>query len=316
MSSPSLHRSESATGDPCILCGASTWTPLREGHDLCRRDGDVTYLLARCVACSHVMQQPQPGAEELRDAYSADYTPYRPGWKKGGLRLWRVLRNVTTWRRIRRLRNCGRGSDLLEIGCGAGDFLRQAHRLGWNVKAAEYNPELAALLRRELNFDVRDGELRSGLWPPASFDVVVMWSVLEHMPDPLHGLTLAAAYLRPGGILLIQIPTASGVRAGSIFGEHWVVLDFPRHLNFFSRSSLADLLSHAGLEPVLFRTPFLDTAWCYCASAVSLIGKSRGLARLARAAFFALFLFLSIPAILFRSWTGKGTEAFAMAVKR
>ncbi len=53
--------------------------------------------------------------------------------------------------------------------------------------AVEYSCALADALRTELGFDVRTGELTPGLWESGSFDVVVMWSVIEHLQNPARG---------------------------------------------------------------------------------------------------------------------------------
>ena len=157
-----------------------------------------------------------------------------------------VLRELTTRRRLRRLRRFGNGDKLLEVGCGAGDFLHAAHRVGWDVSAVEYSGTLASALRHELGFDVRTGDLAPGLWERGSFDVVALFSVLEHLQNPLDALVTASSYLRAGGVVFIQIPTLSGVKTGEQFGQYWALLDLPRHLSFFDRKYLSELCDKAG----------------------------------------------------------------------
>lgn len=302
---------------PCTVCRGSQWTFVRMGGDLYQPDDDTQFRLEQCLACGQIMQNPLPTSEQLGKAYSTEYAPYRPAWKESGWPLWKVLREWTTWRRMRRLRRYGRGKTLLEVGCGGGDFLVATHRAGWDVKAVEYSGSLADALRTELGFDVRTGDLTPGLWEEGSFDAVIMWSVLEHLSNPLEALQTAARYLRPGGSLFIQIPTLYGVEQGMKFGQYWALLDLPRHLSFFGRECLADLCQQAGLRLTVFKTPLLETAWCYFASVSSFANHSRRpLGRVAGALSLAFFSVLSFPSMVLRAWRGHGTEAFAVAVKR
>jgi SAM-dependent methyltransferase len=290
---------------------------LRQGRDWLHPDEEVKFKLSRCVSCGHVMQTPPPGDAELRKAYSEDYAHYRPAWNESGWPFWRVLRELTTWRRIRRLKRHGKGHKLLEVGCGAGDFLFAAHRAGWEVSAVEYNGKLAESVRTELGLDVRTGELRRGTWKEGEFDVVALWNVLEHVRSPLDTLATASSYLRDGGLLFVQTPTLDATEQEKWFGEYWVLLDLPRHLNFFARGSLSTLCSKAGMEMTVFETPALDTAWCYSASSFSYILHAEGRTQaILRSIGVGARAVLGLPKMAVQAWRGHGTEAFAIAVKR
>ena len=250
----------------CTVCGGDKWSFVRSGCDLYQADDETSFKLDRCLSCGQIMQNPLPTQKQLSKAYSAEYAPYRPAWKQHGWPLWKILREWTTWRRMRRLQRYGAGTRLLEVGCGAGDFLHAAHRAGWGVWAVEYNCALADALRTELGFDVRTGELTPGLWESGSFDVVVLWSVIEHLQNPGEAMATASSYLRAGGVVFIQIPTLYGVEQGIFFRQYWALLDLPRHLSFLSKECLADLCEKAGMKLIMFKTPLLETAWCYFAS--------------------------------------------------
>ena len=297
----------------CTVCGGGEWSFVRRGSDLYQPEDATTFQLERCLSCGQVMQNPLPTAEQLSKGYSAEYAPYRPAWKEAGWPLWKILRELTTYRRLRRLQRYGSGDRLLEVGCGAGDFLVGAQRKGWQVCAVEYSDSLATALRTELGFDVRAGDLEPGLWPNASFDAVILWSVLEHLHNPLEALRTTSAFLKPGGAAFIQIPTVYGVEQGLGFGQYWALLDLPRHLSFFSKDLLSHLCDQAGMKLIVFKTPMLETAWCYFTSTVNYASRAKSPFR---AVWLTLVSILSFPAIALRVWRGRGTEAFAVAVKR
>jgi SAM-dependent methyltransferase len=308
---------EKAVRSRCTVCEGDRWNFVRRGCDLYQPDSQESFELYRCLSCGQVMQNPLPTPEQLSKAYSAEYAPYRPGWKETGWPLWKVLRELTTRRRMKRLRRYGKGSKLLEVGCGAGDFLHAAHRAGWDVSAVEYSAPLADALRLELGFDVRTGELTPELWQPGSFDVVALFSVIEHLRNPQEALVTASSYLRPGGAVFIQIPTLRGVELGVEFGQYWALLDLPRHLSFFGREGLSDLCDQAGMQLIVFKTGLLETTWCYFQS----LSNYRSLSTLAErrttgVVSLALRSVLSFPSMVVRAFQGHGTEAFAVAVKR
>jgi SAM-dependent methyltransferase len=306
---------ERATDSRCTVCGEAEWSFVRMGCDLYQPNDQATFKLYRCLSCGQIMQNPLPTSDQLSKAYSAEYAPYRPAWKEAGWPLWKILRELTTSRRLRRLQRYGKGSKLLEVGCGAGDFLHAVHRAGWEVKAVEYSDALASSLRTELGFDVRTGDLVPGLWANGTFDVVALWSVLEHLSNPLEALKTTCSYLKPGGVAFLQIPTLYGVQQGRRFHQYWALLDLPRHISFFGREALADLCKKADMELIVFKTSLLETAWCYYASVSNYANLSRG-RRFVGAISLALFSVLSFPLMVVRAWRGHGTEAFAVAVKR
>jgi SAM-dependent methyltransferase len=262
------------------------------------------------------MQNPLPTPDVLRKSYEVEYAPYRPAWKENGRPLWKILRDLTTARRIRRLKKFTKGHNLLEVGCGAGDFLYAARHEGWRVATVEYNEKLVETLRTELSIDARAGELRHGLWEPDSFDVIVLWSVIEHVPDPNETLITASSYLRSGGTLLLQFPTANGVERGKFFKRYWATLDLPRHINFFNRDSLSTVCAKAGMELKLYKTSFLDVGWCYLASCCNYAGAAKGKAqKFLRLAMLVPLVVLALPYMALQPWRGRGTEAWAIVVK-
>ena len=222
-------------------------------------------------------------------------------------------------RRLRRLRRYGKGSKLLEVGCGAGDFLHAVHRVGWDVKAVEYSDALADALRTELGFDVRTGDLAPGLWEHGTFDVVALWSVLEHLSNPLRGAgdDLLLSESRRGCRSSRYRPS-TGCSRECNFAQYWALLDLPRHLSFFGQEGLSDLCDKAGMKLIVFKTPLLETAWCYFASICNYASHSANpcggsLGTLIAHAAIGSYPF---PLMAVRAWRGHGTEAFAVAVKR
>ncbi|MBL8852198.1 MAG: class I SAM-dependent methyltransferase [Planctomycetaceae bacterium] len=157
--------------------------------------------LYRCRKCRLLFRAPALStfdAEALYESISGDEWQY-DAWDSSA---W-----ILAHRRLQ-LRTPG---DLLDIGSFDGQFLAQAPP-GWRRAAIEPNPGAVAHLQQQ-GIDAIQGVLNDDVCSrlQGKFDVVAMFDVFEHLHDPLHGLRLAAACLRPGGALYLSTGNA----------DHW-----------------------------------------------------------------------------------------------
>jgi ubiquinone/menaquinone biosynthesis C-methylase UbiE len=96
--------------------------------------------------------------------------------------------------------NVGRGTRLLDIGCGTGMAAQLAAQLGAHVTGLDASEaELAIARERVPNGDFRCGEMEELPYADASFDVVTGFNSLQFADDPLHALQEARRVARPGG---------------------------------------------------------------------------------------------------------------------
>ena len=137
---------------------------------------------------------------------------------------------------------------LLDVGCGAGTFLRAAARAGWEAVGVEVSAT-AAEHNRAAGFEVFTGFLEEARYPEGHFDVVIASEVLEHVPDPGEMLREILRVLRPGGLLWATTPNGRGLSARAL-GLGWSAVCPPEHLHLFSRRAAAQLLSETGFGRV------------------------------------------------------------------
>jgi SAM-dependent methyltransferase len=116
--------------------------------------------------------------------------------------------------------------------------------MGWRLAGIELDPE-AAGKARGVTPDIFVGDPRQAPFPPASFDLITAFHVLEHLPDPLGALRAMLGWLAPGGLMIVEVPNADGLGA-RLFGRYWSGLDFPRHLVHFTPRTLGALVERAG----------------------------------------------------------------------
>lgn len=141
-----------------------------------------------------------------------------------------------------------RGSGrLLDYGCGSGWYAYRMKQLGWDVTAMDFSAHAVAQVRRRFGIRALAGTLPHPQVRPASFDVITMGAVLEHVHDPHEVIAAAAEALRPGGYLAISVPNFAGWGRRH-FRQHWWGLQLPHHLLHFTPDTLRRLLASHGLE--------------------------------------------------------------------
>lgn len=217
----------------CNVCGATSPARLFTATDYLTRE---RFAVVRCSRCALAFVSPRPSAPELGRYYPAVYY----GTRRSGFEAITVRRRA---RRVERLHGRAPGR-VLDVGCGHGGMLRLLRARGWQVVGTEFGarPDEPAD-----DLDLRYAPLEACGFPPDSFDVVTMWHVLEHMPDPQATLREVRRILAPGGRFLVAVPNFGSLQA-RLTGPDWFHLDVPRHLFHFRPDDLATLLGRAGFQ--------------------------------------------------------------------
>jgi ubiquinone/menaquinone biosynthesis C-methylase UbiE len=97
-----------------------------------------------------------------------------------------------------------RGRDVLEVGCGTGLILEKLARLARRAEGVDLSPGMLALAQGR-GLSVREGSATELPFPDASFDVVVSFKVLAHVPDIERALSEMARVCRPGGHVVAEL---------------------------------------------------------------------------------------------------------------
>jgi SAM-dependent methyltransferase len=209
------------------------------------RDG---YHIVECARCGLLYVGEDPAAIDFsalydqayytggREGVFADYVGQAPSRRAAARRrLWSLRQRVPRGR-------------LLDVGCAAGFFLAEAQ--AWyaarGVELSEYSSQFA---REQLGLDVVTGTLHDAAFTAGSFDLVTLWDVIEHVPDPRAVLAEVARVLAPGGEVVLTTGDWGSAYAQRR-GVTWHLLTPPWHLYFFSRATLARTAAAAGLRVV------------------------------------------------------------------
>jgi SAM-dependent methyltransferase len=197
-----------------------------------------------CTECGLGRFHPAPEVEEVRALYPDEYYG-EPGSKFQPLIEW-LVRLVGT-RHIGFLsRNLAPGAKVLDVGCGRGVLLSELANRGFEVHGQEISAEAARGADPRAEIRIAASVAEAG-YPDCSLDEVIIWHVLEHLPDPRASLEAVHRALKPGGRLVVAVPNFESAQARWT-GAAWFHLDLPRHLYQFPVSALQRLLSDVGFE--------------------------------------------------------------------
>lgn len=177
----------------CLLCGGLRHRPVFDEFGI-----DIL----RCEECGHLFSSypADPHYDEFWGDEVADGGHFY--WSQARIRMHEVF-----FRRFM----AGTSGRLLDMGCGLGFFLRSAASYtGWEAYGCEISPAAVRYAREKLGLEnVICGRLEEVDLPQESFDIITMWDVLDHIPQPDALLRRCHALLRPGGICFIRTPNVT-----------------------------------------------------------------------------------------------------------
>lgn len=203
--------------------------------------------IRRCRDCDLGFTDPRPTEDTVSALYetkdSNDFDRIRDTFidkLKDALAV-RGIRRTT--RRISR----ERVRRVLDFGCGNARFALAAQRVFPDaaVDAVDYQPEPPPLLatpNQRVSYVTVDGFHRAS----TRYDLIYLRHVLEHSHHPIELLRELGARLDEGGTLYVEVPNLES-RCARVFGGAWTNWYVPYHIHHFSRRSLSEALTSAGL---------------------------------------------------------------------
>jgi SAM-dependent methyltransferase len=205
--------------------------------------------LWRCRGCGSIFADPRGAADaqELYEHYYDRATFEVPEQVAAALR--RIVHAAEPFRQSGRW---------LDMGFGEGALLDLVAEAGWSCSGTEISPRVLEQ-GRSRGWAVAASTDDPALFPPASFDVVTMVELVEHVPAPTRFLGDAARLLRPGGLLYITTPNANSLNRRYL-GHSWSVVCPPEHLTLWSPRGLSLAVRRAGFRIESLRAEGLNPA--------------------------------------------------------
>lgn len=220
----------------CIFCGTSpadVYAHAKSLHD------ERWFTVVRCRQCNLVYTSPRIAnkAAEIQNHEA----PPSDTFEDHAIRRCAVAAEM----QIVRLERCMRPGRLLDFGCGRGVLVHAACRRGWDAIGADIDSALIQEAnaywgqRRLFSNNVDVLIERFG----ATFDAIVATQVFEHLTNPLEFLVKMRSLLRPGGIVLVDVPN---LRCLGERLHRGASLDPTAHLYYFTPQTIRTLFERAG----------------------------------------------------------------------
>ena len=261
----------------CPVCGSDTFVPFLSAMDYFL--SSEKFEIVKCKSCGFRFTNPRPEAAELGKYYeSAEYISHSDSRKGIFAAVYQQVRKFTLGRKLAMISKFQQKGEILDIGCATGQFLNYMAEHGWNATGIEPDNKTRARAISEYGLKVFPEEQLNS-FDKATFDVITMWHVLEHVSDLNGRMKQLKNLLKPQGTLIIAVPNCEAYDA-KIYREFWAGYDLPRHLYHFSKSDMKLLTGKFGFTIVNILPMKFDAFYVSLLSEKYKAGKMRWLSAL------------------------------------
>lgn len=231
----------------CPVCNHSVTQPFLQVKDHFLSSEE--FRIVECIQCGFRYLNPRPDSTEISRYYdSPEYTSHDTGKKSVFNFVYKLIRSQAVRKKYQLITKNTKGKRLLDIGCGTAEFIAWCGKKGMMVTGVEPNPKAREYAKTRHGIAVfPEGALET--ISPASFDVITLWHVLEHVHDLNRRMERIGDMLSPGGLLVIAVPNSDSWDA-CYYKEAWAAYDPPRHLYHFTKETISRLAQKHEFETI------------------------------------------------------------------
>ena len=231
----------------CPVCGGSDFTDFLTCKDYTVTQEDFT--ITQCSNCGFKFTNPRPEESEIGRYYQSDEYISHSNTKKGLInRIYHIVRSRALKSKLKLVNKLVKDQprNILDNGCGTGFFLQTCKTDGWNVRGCEPDQKTRAMATENVGIDIVANIFDESL-QAASFSIVTMWHVLEHVHQIDKTIQRLYELLTNNGVLVIAVPNANAHEAKQ-FQSAWAAYDVPRHLYHFTPETINPLFQKHGFK--------------------------------------------------------------------
>lgn len=227
------------TETACAICGPHEYevvgTRDRNGRPL---------RSVLCTSCGLVWTNPRPSDADVDTYYASSYRVDYAGQHVPSRR--KILRGLIGGEERRQIfaRDLHAGDRVLDIGCGAGEFVFLLRARGVDATGIEPGEEFSDFSRRIMQVPIQTATVESASVAPGSQQLITMFHMLEHAADPRRTLSTIRGWLAPEGRLVVEVPSIDATVQAPAHRFHYA------HLYNFTAATLGAIGEAAGLSVV------------------------------------------------------------------
>ena len=229
----------------CPVCAGHSFSHLftKQGEDF-----------VRCQNCGLMLINPRPAMKQVEETYDSEYSDHYIN------KADKKLKRCKKW--VARVKNrFVQSGRWLDVGCSAGFVVAAAKQAGFDAYGVELEAAAVNYANEELGLsNVRVGTLEEQQYPDEYFDVISMYDVIEHVPDPNSVVIELKRLIKPSGVIEIRTPDLGHWQTPKDL-IRWKEVKPSEHLYYFNARTLERLFKQHGLilkkKRIMFK-PALD----------------------------------------------------------
>jgi fatty acid desaturase/SAM-dependent methyltransferase len=318
---PFPHAPEIATEEvPCGLCGSRESQFYAESYDYEYQSCSNRWKFVQCLKCRNVYLNPRPVREALPIIYPTTYYAYN--YAKVMNPISQRLKALVDARRFAAIRRQIKGEihAYLDIGCGNGRYLYAMAATGL-PRSQIYGIELDAAVTERLRaegFQAQHCPFEEARdLPRGTFQLITLFSVLEHLSSPQETLERAYDLLAPGGMLVFEVPNVKSDNGWLFRKNYWGGYHTPRHWNLFSLDTVKQVCEPMGYGVIRLDRTTGHAFWLW--STHHYVRYALGWDRLGKLldpCRCLLGVLLVTPIDMIRAWLGYETDNMVVFLKK
>lgn len=201
----------------------------------------------KCLNCGVVQHSNVPSISAIGKIYNREYFTKKKEGRGADFIGEEKLYKERFSDRLKRIEKRIKKGRMLDIGASVGHFMSVAKEHGWDVSGIEISADAVEMAKQRYRLDIQIGTIDDINIEKGLFDVVTLWHVFEHFPDPLSPLRKIYDCVRDGGLLVMELPNIESKEAKSDITK-WSFLMPDEHIHHYTPKAISILLETNGFK--------------------------------------------------------------------
>jgi len=232
----------------CQNCGSDKFDFFLKSKDNRFRKNEKVFTIVKCRKCGLVYLNPIFPESDLNKFYGVDFYSGSGNFLN---KISKIISLITTFSFMKKIKKYKKNGRVLDVGSGLGGLVRSFIKYGYDAYGVEINDDAKPFIDDELKKKIIFDDLKNVNFKRKSFDVITTTHVLEHVYDIKSFLNEIKTNLKDDGLLYIKVPNNNFFEY-KLFKNYAYNLEVPRHLSFFTKKSLKNVLENNGFKKIVF----------------------------------------------------------------